>query len=493
MMSFLALVFLALGIFLLWQNQLLGADKKKSTQMIDSMPVNVLIADLQGKIIGANKTSIDTLRKLEHLLPIKAHQIVGQSYDIFHKNPSHQRKLLADPSNLPYSAVIDIGDEKVDLLATAIYDKGHYSGAMLTWSIVTEKVKLENESKKLVEEGTRFKQMIDGVPTNILLADLNGTIISANPASINTLKKLERLLPIRAEQVLGSSYNIFHKNPEHQRRLLSNPSNLPYRTEITVGDEKLDLLVTPIFDKSGNYTGPMLTWSIVTEQRRVKDMAITSKSRMESEVLSLVGTTRSDSQELQKTVCTVVTATEEMISSIQEISRNTTQAADMSGKMVDAIDSTESVISALEQNSKEIGDIVKTVTTIANQTNLLALNATIEAARAGEAGKGFAVVANEVKDLAAQTGDATEKIKTKIESIQMQTKAALDSIKMSSESVKSINNMIVSIASAVEEQTTVTNEIGKNMSTASGRINNFSSSIENIQNTVQTNIALIQV
>ncbi len=355
---------------------------------------------------------------------------------------------------------------------------------------ITELVKAEESSQKLIEEGLRYQQMIDGVPINILLADLNGNIISANPASINTLKKLERLIPIKAEQIIGSSYNIFHKNPEHQKKLLANPNNLPHATEITVGEEKLDLLVTPIFDKDKNYTGPMLTWSIVTEQRKVKDMAIISKSKMESEVLSLVDDTKNDSEELQKTVCTVVTATEEMISSIQEISKNTTQAADMSGKMVDAISLTESVIGTLEQNSKEIEDIVKTVTTIANQTNLLALNATIEAARAG---KGFAVVANEVKDLAAQTSDATEKIKTKIESIQMQTKAAMDSIKLSSESVKSINHMVVSIASAVEEQTAVTNEIGKNMSTASSRINNFAGSIQNIQDTVQTNIALIQV
>lgn len=358
---------------------------------------------------------------------------------------------------------------------------------------VTELVKTEEQSKKLIEEGLRHQQMLDGVPINILLADLDGNIISANPASINTLKKLERLLPIKAEQIIGSSYNIFHKNPEHQRRLLANPNNLPHSTEISIGEEKLDLLITPIFDKDKNYTGPMLTWSIVTEQRKVKDMAIVSKSKMESEVLSLVDDTKNDSEELQKTVCTVVTATEEMISSIQEISKNTTQAADMSGKMVDAISSTEAVIGTLEQNSKEIEDIVKTVTTIANQTNLLALNATIEAARAGEAGKGFTVVANEVKDLAAQTSDATEKIKTKIESIQMQTKAAMDSIKTSSESVKSINHMVVSIASAVEEQTAVTNEIGKNMNTASSRINNFAGSIQNIQDTVQTNIALIQV
>ncbi len=73
---------------------------------------------------------------------------------------------------------------------------------------------------------------------------------------------------------------------------------------------------------------------------------------------------------------------------------------------------------ALAQASSDIGDIVQKIEDIANQTNLLALNATIEAARAGEAGKGFAVVASEVKDLARQTTEATEDIRSKITSLQ---------------------------------------------------------------------------
>jgi len=358
---------------------------------------------------------------------------------------------------------------------------------------ITELVKKEEESKALLEQGIQYQQMINAIPTNVLLADLNGTIIRANPASVNTLKKLEHLLPIKADNLVGSSYNIFHKNPDHQKRLLSNPANLPHRTQIEVGPEKLDLLISPLYDNAGNYTGPMLCWSVVTEQAKIKEMASESKTKMESQVLSLVSDTKVDSEDLQKMVSSVTVATEEMISSINEISVNTNQAAAMSTKMVDDIEATESVISVLEQNSKEIEDIIGTVTTIASQTNLLALNATIEAARAGESGKGFAVVASEVKELASQTSDATVKIKDKIESIQMQTKSALDAIRTTGTSVKSINNIVLSIASAVEEQTTVTHEIGKNMNLAGSKICTFTGSIENIQDTVQKNIALIQV
>ena len=106
------------------------------------------------------------------------------------------------------------------------------------------------------------------------------------------------------------------------------------------------------------------------------------------------------------------------------------------------------------------------ITSIAQQTNLLALNATIEAARAGEAGKGFAVVANEVKELAKETARATEDIGQKIEAIQADTRSAVGAILEISQIINQINDIQGTIASAVEEQTATTNEIGRNVSEA---------------------------
>jgi methyl-accepting chemotaxis protein len=114
----------------------------------------------------------------------------------------------------------------------------------------------------------------------------------------------------------------------------------------------------------------------------------------------------------------------------------------------------------------EIGKVIKVITSIAQQTNLLALNATIEAARAGEAGKGFAVVANEVKELAKETAKATEEIGQKIEAIQGDSKAAVLAIGEISSIINQINDVSNTIASAVEEQTATTNEIGRNVSEA---------------------------
>jgi methyl-accepting chemotaxis protein len=111
--------------------------------------------------------------------------------------------------------------------------------------------------------------------------------------------------------------------------------------------------------------------------------------------------------------------------------------------------------------------VIKVITSIAQQTNLLALNATIEAARAGEAGKGFAVVANEVKELAKETAKATEDISRKIEAIQADTQGAVEAIARISGIINQISDIQNTIASAVEEQSATTNEIGRNISEAS--------------------------
>src|SRR5579863_4338933 len=108
---------------------------------------------------------------------------------------------------------------------------------------------------------------------------------------------------------------------------------------------------------------------------------------------------------------------------------------------------------------------------LAQQTNPLALNATTEAARAGEAGKGFAVVANEVKELAKQTAAATEEISQKIEAIQSDTRAAVQAIGEIGTIINQINDISNSIASAVEEQTVTTNEIGRSVSEAAQGVN----------------------
>jgi methyl-accepting chemotaxis protein len=172
------------------------------------------------------------------------------------------------------------------------------------------------------------------------------------------------------------------------------------------------------------------------------------------------------SDEISRSVQTVATGSEEMSASIREISHNAQEAARVAANAVTVADSANTTVAKLGTSSAEIGEVVKVINSIAEQTNLLALNATIEAARAGEAGKGFAVVANEVKELATQTGNATEEIGGKIQAIQTDTQSAVDAIGEISKVINQINDISNTIASAVEEQTATTAEIGRNVDEA---------------------------
>lgn len=112
-----------------------------------------------------------------------------------------------------------------------------------------------------------FRQLLDTAPTNIMICNLTDyRIIYANQATLKTLKSIEHVLPITAEQLVGSSIDVFHKRPGHQQALLSDPSRLPHKALIEVGGEYLDLLVSPVFDARGNYVAAMTTWSLQTEK-----------------------------------------------------------------------------------------------------------------------------------------------------------------------------------------------------------------------------------
>jgi methyl-accepting chemotaxis protein len=169
---------------------------------------------------------------------------------------------------------------------------------------------------------------------------------------------------------------------------------------------------------------------------------------------------------VSRNLTVVATSSEEMLASIREIAKSSNEAARMAKNAVVVADSTNKTVQKLGDASIEIGNVIKVITSIAEQTNLLALNATIEAARAGDAGKGFAVVANEVKELAKETAKATEDISRKIEAIQAETQGAVQAIGQISALIGQIDSVSNTIASAVEEQTATTNEIGRNLAEA---------------------------
>jgi methyl-accepting chemotaxis protein len=124
---------------------------------------------------------------------------------------------------------------------------------------------------KLARQGdlNRIKQMVDNAPINMMYADLDLKMRYMNPKAEQTLKRLEAYLPVKANQMIGQSIDMFHKNPEHQRRILADARNLPRTATINVGPELFELNINPMIDQNGKYIGPMIAWEVVTEKVQI--------------------------------------------------------------------------------------------------------------------------------------------------------------------------------------------------------------------------------
>ncbi len=473
--------------------------------MTENSPINIMYCDRDLNLQFINPKSKETLKTLERYLPVGVDKLIGTNIDVFHKKPEHQRRILSEDRNLPMRSIIAVGPEKLDLLVTAIYDGDRkYIGAMVTWEVVTKKLEQESDL-------ARVNSMMENAPINVMCADLDYNLRYMNPASIKTLRGLEKLLPKPVDQLVGQKIDIFHKNPDHQRRMTKDDKSLPLTSKIRLGPETLRLLVAPMYNQNREYIGPMVTWEVISAQvQLVTD--ISEASRHLSSAASELNATAtqmtanaskatkeanavaSASEEVARGVQTVATNTEEMTASINEIARNANEASAASNTTVRQAESTNATISKLGESSQEIGNVIKVISSIAQQTNLLALNATIEAARAGDAGRGFAVVANEVKELAKQTAQATEDITNKIGTIQRDTSTAVDAIGGITESIRKLNGIASAIAASVEEQQATTNEVARVVGESSKGVQSISDSVKTVSTVSgETQIGATQV
>jgi methyl-accepting chemotaxis protein len=203
------------------------------------------------------------------------------------------------------------------------------------------------------------------------------------------------------------------------------------------------------------------------------------------EVSTKAGAVSTAGEEVSTSVRSVATATEEMASCIRDVARNSDQAMRVASDAVKEAESAQELVVRLGASSEEIGEVIGVITGIAAQTNLLALNATIEAARAGEAGKGFAVVASEVKELAKGTATATDEIGGKVQTLQQDSKGVVEALSRINATILRINEFQSSIASAVQQQTTATDEISRNLAEASLGSTEISRNITDVAATSQ--------
>jgi methyl-accepting chemotaxis protein len=252
---------------------------------LDSVQTNIFLADTRFNIIFANERALQTLRGMESevrkAFGVEVDDIVGGSIHRFHKSKENVERILRNPAALPHQADFTFGAVTLQTRINGVFGPGRkVLGYIVNWEDVSERRRMEADQSRLMS-------MLENSPTNVMLANLDLKITYVNPASLALLRKLERHLPIKADNVLGASIDVFHKNPAYQRKILSDPKNLPVRANINIGPEVADLLVTAIYDRDKHFLGPMVTWELITEkleaERKIKEAG--ERERQQAEEL----------------------------------------------------------------------------------------------------------------------------------------------------------------------------------------------------------------
>jgi methyl-accepting chemotaxis protein len=356
--------------------------------------------------------------------------------------------------------------------------------------------RLKGEVERAFAQG----QMLEQLPTAVMVADPRDDfrISYVNAESRRLIGGLEDILKVKADELVGRSIDVLHRDPERVRAVIGDPARLPHVARMQLGPETIALRVSAITDKAGAYVGAMLSWTVMTAQARMADAFEASVGKVARSVAQAAEDMRGTAEALSEVasdtgkravavaaateqastnVQTVAASAEELAASVQEISRQVAESTAIASRAAEEAEATDGTVKGLAEAAARIGDVVRLISDIAGQTNLLALNATIEAARAGEAGKGFAVVASEVKNLATQTAKATEEIAAQIAAMQGATDAAVHAIRSIGETIGRMNAIATSIAAAVEQQGAATQEIARSVQQAAVGTSEVSSTI----------------
>jgi methyl-accepting chemotaxis protein len=523
----------------------------KSAAFEGSALANMMV-DRDLNIIFVNKATNELMRRLKpEMLQIwpdfDPDKLIGQCIDKFHKDPQHQRRLLADPSRLPYKTDISIGDLKIQLNVSAILDEhGNYTGNILEWDDVTD-VRLN--------EGT-----LAAIKSNQIVSvySADGHLLDANDAYFD-------LVGYEREELIGNSAQILFKKgltaPDHVWERCRKGETFSDKFERKTRDGGVKILdgsMSPVFERSGklfriveiandvtesevsgreakarNEAIEAATRQVVTELRRGLSAladgdlstsidinfsdeyeqlradfnatltslreAVTTLTENAASIRSGAGEISQAADDLSRRTEGQAATLEETAAALDELTASVKSAADGANQadmaMRGARDEAEasgavvrdavSAMEAIQKSSDQISQIIGVIDDIAFQTNLLALNAGVEAARAGEAGRGFAVVASEVRALAQRSSEAAKEIKTLISTSSEQVGRGVGLVGRAGEALNKI------VTSVTEISGLVSNIAASSKEQAIG-ISEINNGVNQLDQVTQQNAAMVE-
>ena len=242
---------------------------------MDNAGVNIMMCDRDLNITYANQAThqliFDNLDVFKAEFPgFDPGALIGANLDTFHKDPQYQRRILADPNNLPHRADIQVGPKTFSLNITANRDAaGEYIGNTLEWQDTTD-------AKAAAARAESLYSLIEGASAYFMTCDRDFKINYINPSLSAMLSQYEtelrqHLPALDLQNIIGTCIDVFHKDPLHQRNILNEPRNLPAVADIKVGRLEFQVTATALMDDAGNHIGNGAEWADLNDQARYRD------------------------------------------------------------------------------------------------------------------------------------------------------------------------------------------------------------------------------
>lgn len=467
-----------------------SSDQVHSSKVLGALSgvsTGVMIADNNLNIVYMNDAVRSFLQKVEHdikkdLPHFDVATLVGKNIDIFHKNPAHQREMLAKLSS-PYSTSIRVGGMVFNLRAYPLFnEQKERNGYVVEW---TDSSIMDNHSKVVAIKKSQA----------VIEFNLDGTIITANENFLKTLG-------YELAEIRGKHHSMFvepsYRDTAEYRKFWDDLRAGVYQSaqykRIGKGGKEIwiEASYNPVLDLNGRVFKVVKFATNITKNIDQLKSIKSEMGRYLSRIDDAVGIVNqqtaaasSGASETTSNVQTVAAGAEELHASVVEISQTMSKTATAADEAFQKVVETDVETKKLLEAAQAMSGIVSLIQKIAEQVNLLSLNATIEAARAGEAGKGFAVVASEVKGLATQVAEATHKIGAEINNIQDVVSVVAKGLQSIMSSIDNARGYVAGVAGAVEEQSAVARDMSSNMQSASQAMSEVSSNLGYIVNALE--------
>ena len=446
------------------EQQAIAEENARVRQALDNVTTNAMIADNDGNIVYMNNSVTDMLHNAESdlrkVLPhFQASKLMGANFDSFHKNPAHQRNLLANLTGT-YRSQIEVGGRTFSLIANPVISvEGERIGSVVEWKDRTEEVKIENEISSIVEHA------IAGDLSSRMREDDKEGFFASLATGLNRLVEVVDNVFTNVADVLSAL-----SEGKLTKTIDADYSGSFGRVKDDTNQTVLELR------------------RLLGEIQQAAQAVSTGADEISQGNLDLSQRTEEQASSLEETASSM----EEMTSIVKQNEDNAIKANEMASGARDTAEEGGTVVSeavqamgAINESSTKIADIISVIDEIAFQTNLLALNAAVEAARAGEQGRGFAVVAGEVRNLAQRSAAAAREIKDLIRDSVMKVETGTDLVNRSGETLSSIVTVVNDVSTMMAHIT----ESAKEQSMGIAQVN---TAVGQMDEMTQQNAALVE-